>query len=399
MKQFGQLDLSLRTLPVLLALMLASACTVPPWGRRILPWWSPAVSPVCSCSGGACIGTNENCAQCGDDCGPDAFCYPGTPGIPGGCAAMQCGNIVDTEGHVLSRRDHCRGDRGYCIDLDNDVNNCGACGNHCDHKCCSGQCVDVEICGPCSLPCGSEETCCDGRCVKTQDNCGGCGAAFACSQQEACCPQNWDGGPPSRFRCVNPATDVNNCGGCQIYCAFYPTGTFDKDGARETTQCCNHSTCWEPPVFQSSSLNCGQCNCDCTMQGGHNCTKSGNETFGSNHLCSNSHCCPFCSEWSDGIKGLLDPGCYSCDEIRQKTGRNVACCNGVSCADLDTDRVFCGSCQTCPAETPCCVDFHGSRRCAGTPHSACACGPQCPVGWGCCDTNLDLTKKCARETR
>lgn len=75
---------------------------------------------------------------------------------------------------------------GVCTDLDDDVDNCGACGNECDsgEACSQGECVaecagadtdcggtcvnldtDIDNCGACDNPCDAGLDCVDGACV------------------------------------------------------------------------------------------------------------------------------------------------------------------------------------------------------------------------------------------
>lgn len=69
-----------------------------------------------------------------------------------------------------------------CVDSQNDVNNCGKCGNVCGGACengqckstecaktmCSGKCVDVNTdnlnCGACDQPCAQNQNCYNGEC-------------------------------------------------------------------------------------------------------------------------------------------------------------------------------------------------------------------------------------------
>lgn len=127
----------------------------------------------------------NNCGACGHLCGPDDSCYSGTCGA----TISGCGNAPDGHGLV-----NCN---GVCADLEKDTNNCGTCGNVCspswscyrgkcetawqgpwrcesvpDHMywCDTGdQCVNVweddNNCGACGNACPDGDICSEGSCV------------------------------------------------------------------------------------------------------------------------------------------------------------------------------------------------------------------------------------------
>jgi formylglycine-generating enzyme required for sulfatase activity len=144
----------------------------------------------CSCPSGQsdcsniCVNlTNDvdNCGACGNKCAGGKSCVKGKCSCPSG--QSDCSNI--------------------CVNLTNDVDNCGVCGN----KCSTGQ-----ICsnGVCTLSCASGLTNCSGQCVNlTMDsnNCGACGNK--CSTGQSCCSG----------MCRNMQSDSNNCGMCGNKCS------------------------------------------------------------------------------------------------------------------------------------------------------------------------------------
>ena len=187
---------------------------------------------------------------------------------------------------------------------------------------------DVHNCGQCGRQCASTENCCSRKCVDAHDNCGGCGAPFACAQDQTCCPQTgvWDGSPPGDYQCVNLATDARNCSACQQTCDLYP-------GNGVLNACCEYGRCLTDKDFQSDTRNCGGCYNDCV------------ENFGPDYMCISGHCCPHCTVWFPGADGI-SAGCYSCDDVNRWTGSSLACCDGYLCTNLKTDPANCESCGT-----------------------------------------------------
>jgi len=115
---------------------------------------------------------------------------------------------------------------GYCTDLANDFDHCGACGAPCDYPGPyeDGACVD----GHCFYSCveGAAD-CGDAACTPLwadPDNCGACGNACpesapycnqgVCSSESPCSP----GLTLCGDVCVNLLTDMNNCGACGSVC-------------------------------------------------------------------------------------------------------------------------------------------------------------------------------------
>lgn len=117
---------------------------------------------------------------------------------------------------------------GGCVDLQNDVDNCGVCGNLCEETtdtCTSGACTCGA--GPACDPNGATSECCGGQCVDLEndvDNCGVCG--LSCGASSVCragvCQCN-DGFANCNSMLVdgceiNITNDVSHCGACQTAC-------------------------------------------------------------------------------------------------------------------------------------------------------------------------------------
>jgi hypothetical protein len=184
---------------------------------------------------GACEGevvpTAESCANPGadDDCdfllddvaGAGTVCFDlFASGVCGSglrrCAAGALTCVTpepqDDDATCDGRDEDCDGAIDEDFDLDEDPDNCGACGVLCGtgEVCCDGTCRDLDgdeqHCGACGRSCEGELSCCDGACVAidTEAHCGGCGV---CAADEACC----DG------VCLVTNTD-DHCGHCEVAC-------------------------------------------------------------------------------------------------------------------------------------------------------------------------------------
>lgn len=141
-------------------------------------------TPAETCCNNACVvlGTELNCAACGDVCGSGELCCNG-----------QCTNISSTV--------NC-GECGKVCPVPTFPNAVPTCdGVNCGFACNSG----FQACGATEVTacCGQGETCCADVCVTlgTIANCNGCGDA--CSIGQGCC----------NSQCVNLNT-IQNCGQC-----------------------------------------------------------------------------------------------------------------------------------------------------------------------------------------
>lgn len=160
---------------------------------------------------------------------------------------------------------------GTCVNLQNNWQNCGSCGNVCDfqHGHADGQtCID----GSCQCPPGFEV--CGTSCMPTSgyttnDNCGACHnyctSGTTCQQTESdywecVCPGGtMDCG--DGWGCVDLSTDQRHCGSCATACdssAICSGGQCACSGGLTMcgTQCKNLQTDWS---------NCGACDHGCGL--------------------------------------------------------------------------------------------------------------------------------------
>ncbi len=186
----------------------------------------------------------------------------------------------------------------------NTGDNCGSGGSNCDGRECGSD--------GCGGSCGS----CDDNDPCTVDSCsdGSCNYEDLCSNGEACCD-----------------------GECAVCC-----DVDDCDGLGLTTPgCCDTNPL--PFVFggecydlDSDPDNCGSCGNDCGFLG-----------FGNTECCDGE--CAECCDDNDCDDGVCCDGeCVECCDAGDCGGLDYdfpGCCNN-ECKDLDSDRNFCGDCDT-----------------------------------------------------
>jgi hypothetical protein len=219
---------------------------------------------------------------------------------------------------------------GECVDLTNDLDNCGVCGT---------ACAAGEVCsaGDCAVSCGGGLTECDGICRDLEtdlNNCGVCGTACAagevCSAGD-CAVSCGSGLTDCSGVCRDLETDLNNCGVCGTACAageVCSAGDCVVSCGSGLTDC--SGICRD---LETDVNNCGGCGTDCPA----------------GEVCSLGDCTTSCGT------GLTD-------------------CSG-SCVDTLTNPAYCGACDgACP--TP----ANSTTFCAGG-----SCGFTCLAGYGNCD--------------
>jgi hypothetical protein len=212
---------------------------------------------------GECVSESDpnNCASCGNVCPlGERACSPTTPPPEGPCRPCETFGLSECDGE--------------CVDISGDNLHCGACGNACagGESCVEGECIS----GNCSLSCAPGNVCCNDsgveQCVDPQTdvaNCGACGnacpggvcedAACRCGFREFFC----DG------ECINPVTDPDNCGDCGNVCppglrmclgTYRPGGEWrcDPCWAFGQIECDNY--CRDPDTDEQ---HCGACGVAC----------------------------------------------------------------------------------------------------------------------------------------
>ena len=157
-----------------------------------------------ACCGGACVDLFDdlyNCGGCGIGC-DEPVLYEEGACVDGNCM-YQC----------ISGAVRCN---GTCTFLDSDPNNCGACGNVCPASGSASPTCYGGICGECM-----------GNCPPGWCGGNGCGGECSCPSGWECGETGWcydpdpcpGGGTRCNGVCTNISFDTLNCGGCGIVCA------------------------------------------------------------------------------------------------------------------------------------------------------------------------------------
>lgn len=315
----------------------------------------------------------------------------------------------------------------YCVDLQNDLNNCGTCGNVCPD---GTQCSN----GVCTSLCPIGETYCSSRntattCYATQkdaNNCGGinvvCSAAQMCLEGKctncdtpnpkaktgaiACAGNGPDGtSATNQYRtCVG--IDSNNCGACGAICSGAEICAWQGNGqaisaTNPAAKCCSVETDANHPqvmevcgnTCKDSSIdisNCGGCGIQCgknqecvpnSKYADHPNTEKPGEckclsqypNLGPDGNCydysSDSKNCGTYGRLCTGVQNACINGNCSCPQ-------GTMLCNG-QCVNLKTDNNNCGSCgHTCDSETPGFVCTSGTCGCLNDNRCS-TCGSNC----------------------
>jgi hypothetical protein len=162
--------------------------------------------------GGICVDLQSdmnNCGACGEICESDLVPVECRSGV---CERASCPVGIEYCGAV----DGCR-------DLSSDPAHCGACANACASGVCSG-----GVCATGGGSCAEGQAECDGMCVDTccnNSHCGACGNACpsgtSCFEGICDCPSGLccaEGEVICNGTCVATCCDNNNCGACGNVC-------------------------------------------------------------------------------------------------------------------------------------------------------------------------------------
>lgn len=251
------------------------------------------------CGNGMCTDLNndsKNCGECGNACAPSEQCV--TEGDSTSCKPtseinpeFSCNTPEELETEGFIPKLECW---GKCIDGQNDIENCGECGNKCaeNENCKAGVCTSPDDCD------NPDETRCYGQCVNLLSNDQNCGTCLnACDPGTKCeegeCRLQCGDLLDCSNSCVDINTNADNCGACGNKCA---------DG-----QSCVSGTC------QCSE---GKFDCDGIESNGCESSSECSCTPGTTQQCWRGDISNLIdpSDLSKGAKGICKVGTQTCDE-------------------------------------------------------------------------------------
>lgn len=281
------------------------------------------------CSGSGCLNLqndNNNCGQCGNECSNGDIC------INGNC-------ICENQGRDCNENLGERCCNGLCKNINHDINNCGQCGNSCgsNTRCLTGGCICNGGYNNCDLDwnngCECYGCCEDEMCIED------CGTNASCYQESnygecicnggfSSCDGNWENGCECDG-CCNNNSCMTSCG-INAYC--------DSVGCQCNSSFGNCDDGWDNGCeisFNNDSYNCGRCNYIC----------------GEHSSCSNGSC-------------ACEPLYHDCDFNDSNGCECSTCCVMSGCVVVGDGDVGDGCCDTCnPAKHTICNSFLTEMKC------------------------------------
>lgn len=242
------------------------------------------------------------------------------------------------------------GGSGGCVDLQNDIEHCGDCGEGCEVPdngsavCEMGTCDTT--CNPGFFPCDDGDICVD---IATDpEYCGDCDTS--CDSGQVCsdhtCSEECESGETNcSGACVDTETNVNHCGGCGDYCHNPLSGDPVCEGGQCGVDCDQGwSECGDTCVQENVEDDFDVCDDECT------------------HIASDIEHCGECDNECTDAPSNASPDCY----------------NGECGFECDSDYQPCGdecisesaTCESCDPDFS--GDFGGGQGTSESPYLLCS---------------------------
>lgn len=322
----------------------------------------------------SCVDIKTDIYHCG---GCNRYCKPEKNSIQLGCTSGKCSYECFQNKHNCGTSQ-----KPICVDLQTDPENCGICFNQCNYPgvkqsiCTNGKC-SIDTCQENLLDCnGKLEDGCETNILSNPSHCGACNQK--CSKAEFCNNGKCDSNCESpllkcmkdelEVQCIDPRTDVQNCGECGHVCESHPHASAQCTDSTCTYICeSGYLNCGtaESPIcvdIKSDIANCGSCGTVCLTE------LPGTETA----VCEQGECKALTcmKDNADCNKNPLD-GC----EVNLKTdAKSCGACNKV----CEGDNAVC-------SEGECCIQACDNKECGSD-----GCGGTC----GVCQYGECVSGKC-----
>ncbi len=312
------------------------------------------------------------------------------------------------------------GSVGACVDTQDDVLNCGACGSACDQErskgaaCIAGKCTYTG-CGPGWLDCDSSGTNANGCETSNTStmNCGACGAVCDSTNSVGATCAAGDGGvvscqytgcnagfgdcapaAPDTDGCETSLTTAQNCGQCGQACdTTNSTGASCPDGTTCQYTGCNsgYADCnadapdtdgCETKVAAASCTACGGQSCDTSHSQGASCDVDAGATCQYSGCNSGYADCNSTPPDQNGCETKITTtsNCGACGRACDTQTTTGAACSGGNCTYT--------GCQ--PGQLNCDTSNHDVNGCesSSTSTTSCgACGVTCSSNTGTASCN------------
>ncbi len=330
-----------------------------------------------------CVNTLKDVYHCG---GCNRYCKPEKNAVQLGCKLGSCNY------ECFPNKNNCgTNKKPVCADLQKDADHCGACYHQCNYpgvekNACENGVCSIGTCEEDLVDCNKKiEDGCETNIKSDPNHCGGCNqkcnAGDFCNNgvcDTQCSTPMLKCTKDESVECINPGSDVNNCGECGHVCESKPHAIAQCKNSTCTYVCePGYQNCGTPEApncldVTSDLQNCGGCGISCLN------ILTGVETA----VCESGQCMVMSckKEFGDCNKDPFDGcevnlkssivACGSCNNSCE--GDDPVCQDGTCCNRMCEDKVCgddgcggsCGSCQEGECVAGQCKSIPSSSGCS-----------------------------------